>query len=144
MTCCFFGHRDTPEIVSEKLNSTIIDLIENKNVTHFLVGNQGNFDIMARNALKNIKEDYPHIQYEIVLAYLPSSKPNDNSFDYSVTIYPDGLEKTPRRFAISHRNKWMVKNSDYVIAYVVHTVGGAAQFVEYARKQGKEIINLSV
>ena len=36
------------------------------------------------------------------------------------TIYPEGLEYTPRRFAISKRTQWMVQQSDYVIAYVEH------------------------
>ncbi len=138
-TCCFFGHRDTPSEISDKLEQTIIDLIENKSVDTFYVGNQGSFDGMVRNTLKKLKVKYPHINYTVVLAYMPTEK---NGKDYSDTIYPDGLENVPRKFAIDRRNKWLVDNSDYVIAYISRSFGGAAKFYELAIKRKKNVINL--
>ena len=32
MVCTFFGHKDTPKEIEPTLRSTLIDLIENKNV----------------------------------------------------------------------------------------------------------------
>ena len=90
--------------------------------------------------LKELSEQY-NINYYIVLAYLPFNK--TEGADYSHTVYPEGIEATPKRFAISFRNKWMIEQSDYVISYITHSFGGAAQFVERARKKGKTIINLS-
>ena len=46
--CTFFGHRDTPKKIEPILKSTLIDLIENKKVDLFYIGNQGNFDYMVR------------------------------------------------------------------------------------------------
>ena len=37
----------------------------------------------------------------------------------------------------------MIEQSDYVVTYVKYTVGGAAQFKEYAEKKGKIVINLA-
>jgi hypothetical protein len=37
----------------------------------------------------------------------------------------------------------MVRESQIVVCFITHSWGGAAQFVEYAEKQGKEIINLA-
>jgi hypothetical protein len=37
----------------------------------------------------------------------------------------------------------MVNESDVIICYITHSWGGAAQFVEYAQQQNKEIINLA-
>lgn len=59
------------------------------------------------------------------------------------TIYPEGMEKVPKRYTISWRNKWMVNESDIILCYVRHSSGGAAQFVEYGRQKGKMIINLA-
>ena len=70
-SCAFFGHRDCPETIKPKLRSTIIDLIENHNVDMFYVGNQGQFDAMVRSTLKKLKQEYPHIDYAVVLAYMP-------------------------------------------------------------------------
>ena len=140
MVCTFFGHKDTPKEIEPTLRSTLIDLIENKNVTVFYVGNNGNFDLMVRYQLKELSELYP-ITYNVVLAYLPTKKSEYD--DYTNTILPDGIETTPKRFAISWRNKWMVQQADIVVTYVTHNFGGAAQFKEMAVKHGKTVIELS-
>lgn len=143
MVCTFFGHRDTPQGVESMLKKALIDMIENKNVDLFYVGNQGRFDTMVRKNLMRLKEDYPHISYAVVLAYMPGEKdPNGDAEDFS-TIYPDGLESTPPKFAINKRNRWMVEQSDYVVTYVKRTFGGAAQFKALAEKKGKYVINLA-
>ena len=139
MACTFFGHKDTPKEIEPTLRSTLIDLIENKNVTVFYVGNNGNFDTMVRRQLEDLSQTYP-ITYGVVLAYLPTEKNNYDNL--TNTIYPEGLETVPKRFAISRRNKWMIQQSDIVVTYVTHTFGGAAQFKEMAESQGKTIINL--
>ena len=139
MVCTFFGHKDTPKEIEPTLRSTLINLIENKNVTVFYVGNNGNFDTMVRRQLEDLSHTYP-ITYSVVLAYLPTEK---NKYDdLTNTIYPEGLETVPKRFAISWRNKWMIQQSDIVVTYVTHNFGGAAQFKEIAERAGKEVINL--
>ena len=138
--CTFFGHRDCPETIKPKLRSTIIDLIENHNVDMFYVGNQGQFDAMVRSALKKLKQEYPHIDYAVVLAYMPR-KPSEYE-DYSDTIFPEGLETVHPRYAISHRNTWMLTHSDYVITYIAHPWGGATQFAKKASALNKSVFNL--
>ncbi len=139
MVCTFFGHKDTPKEIEPTLRSTLIDLIENRNVNVFYVGNNGNFDTMVRRQLEDLSHTYP-ITYSVVLAYLPTEK---NKYDnLTNTIYPEGLETVPKRFAISWRNKWMIQQADVVVTYVTHTYGGAAQFKEMAERQGKNVINL--
>ena len=58
---------------------------------------------------------------------------------YDSTVYPP-LETVPRRFAISHRNRWMVEASDVVVAYVLHDWGGAATTLRYAKQKDRRII----
>ena len=73
LTCTFFGHKDTPKEIEPTLKSTLIDLIRNKNVCSFYVGNHGNFDSMVKRCLIELKEIYP-IDYAVVLAYFPGRK----------------------------------------------------------------------
>ena len=47
------------------------------------------------------------------------------------------------RYAISWRNKWMIRESDVVITYITHSWGGAVQFAEIAKKKRKRIINVA-
>ncbi len=142
MTVCFFGHRDTPNDIKALLKETIIDLITNENATLFYVGNQGNFDRMAFKVLEELKEQYPHIRYYIVLAYLPLKSNSFNYDNFDLTIYPEGLEKVPPRFAISKRNFWLIEHSDTVVTYVTFSVGGAIQFKKAAERKGKKVLNL--
>ena len=140
MVCTFFGHKDTPKEIEPILRSTLVDLIENKNVTVFYVGNNGNFDTMVRRQLEDLSHTYP-VTYSVVLAYLPTEK---NKYDdLTHTIYPEGLETVPKRFAISWRNKWMIQQSDIVVTYITHNFGGAAQFKGIAEKQSKNVVELS-
>lgn len=136
MVCTFFGHKDTPKEIEPTLRSTLIDLIENKNVNAFYVGNNGNFDTMVRHQLEDLSLTYP-IAYSIVLAYLPTENNLTN------TIYPEGLETVPKRFAISWRNKWMIQQSDVVVTYVTHNFGGAAQFKTLAERQKRIVVEIS-
>ncbi len=135
MVCTFFGHKDTPKEIEPTLRSTLIDLIENKNVTVFYVGNHGNFDAMVRHQLEDLSKTYP-IKYYVVLAYMPGK--NDTPNEHS--ILPEGTETVPRRFAINYRNKWMLTKSDIVVTYVTHNYGGAWEFKQTAEKMNKIII----
>lgn len=140
MTVTFFGHEDTPKEIEPTLRSALIDLIENYNATEFYVGNNGKFDLMVRRQLEDLSRAYP-INYSVVLAYLPCKK---NGCDIPVnTVLPEGIETVPKRFAISYRNKWMIKQSDIVVTYVIRTYGGAWQFKALAEKQGRIVKNLA-
>ena len=139
MVCTFFGHRDAPSEIRDKLQAVLVDLIENHGADTFYVGNNGSFDAMARNVLIELKPIYPHIELFVVLAYLPTKKGYEADYE---TIYPEGLEDTPPKFAISKRNEWLVENSDTVITYVERSWGGASQFKKLAEKRGKTVINL--
>ena len=59
-----------------------------------------------------------------------------NRFDG--TFYPPGMETVPKRAAIIQANRYMVEHSDYLIAYVRHSVSNAWDLVEYARKYEKQ------
>lgn len=139
MVCTFFGHRDILEDIKPLLRKTIIDLIENHNVDTFYVGDKGDFDKIVRKTLKELKTKYQRISYAVIPAYMPGKNHGEDTSDY---LCPYVFEKTPPKFAIVKRNKWMLSRADFVITYVTHTSGGAAQFKELAEKQGKTVINL--
>ena len=140
-SCCFFGHRDSPSSVRPKLTKAIKDLIEERGVTDFYVGSQGGFDSLVLSVLKQLAVRYPQIRYTIVLAYLPDDK---SGITETNTLYPEGLESVPKRFCIARRNDWLIRKSEYVICYVSHITGGAAQFMKKAQKQNRTVINIAL
>ena len=142
MTCTFFGHKDYIEGIKPILKHTLIDLIENKNVDCFLVGNNGFFDSNVISTLTELQDEYIHIKFFVVLAYMPSNSIYFENITYK-TIFPEGIENIPPKFAILHRNKWMLEKSEYVITFVRRPFGGAAKFYDMALKQRKQVINLA-
>lgn len=143
MTCCFFGHKDTPSGISVKLEEVVEKLITENGVDEFLVGNQGAFDAIVLRTLRKLKDSYPHITYRVVLAYMPGHKEEWSLYDPMETLLPEGLESVHPRYAISWRNRWMIQESDVVVAYVTRSWGGAAQFAELAERKKKRVINLA-
>ena len=141
--CTFFGHHDCPSSIKPKLHDVLTDLIENHAVDTFYVGQQGTFDGIVRSVLKALVSVYPHIRYAVVLERLPPKRDEFDTRDYSDTMLPEGIETVHPRFAISWRNKWMIKRSGYVVTYITHSWGGAAQFAEMAERQKKTVINLA-
>lgn len=138
-TCSFFGHRDCPDDLMPLLKNVILELIATHRVDMFYVGHQGGFDRLVRGVLREITQECPRAQYAVVLAYTPSGGPAADTAD---TMLPEGIELVHPRYAISWRNNWMLQQSDFVIAYVAHSWGGAAQYVKEAIRSGKTVINL--
>ena len=139
-TCCFFGHREVTHNIRPKLTAIIEKLIAEEGVTEFYVGNQGQFDSMVYSVLKELKAKYPHIRYTVVLAYMPDE--HIKKVYGEDTLFPDGLENVPNKFAISKRNDWMILQSGVAVCYVHKITGGAAKFREKAEKKGLQIIDV--
>ena len=139
-TACFFGHRDVTHDIRTKLQSIIEQLITEEQINSFYVGHQGQFDSMARSILKEFGKKYPQIRYTVVLAYMPDEHIKEVYGED--TLYPDGLETVPRRFAISKRNDWMIQHSGYAVCYVHKITGGAAKFRDKAEKKGLRVIDV--
>ena len=140
LACTFFGHRDCPDSLKPMIRSVVIDLITNYGIDMFYVGHQGGFDGLVRSVLYEITQEHPQVYYAVVLAYMPSeSSASSDTYD---TMLPEGIELVHPRYAISWRNNWMLQHSDFVVVYVAHSWGGAAQYVQKAIRSGKTVINL--
>lgn len=144
MIVSFFGHANTTSSTYPLLEQTIIELSKHNDDISFLVGTHGAFDRMAQTALKSATEQYSHIKAHIVLAYYDPTVIKDDWEQYKLpTIYPEGIEKAPKRFAIDFRNKYMINECNTIICYISHDWGGAAKYVKIAEKKHKKIINLA-
>lgn len=137
MWITFCGHKEISdrERVEQWLRQVCADLIE-QGADEFFLGGYGQFDFICASVLRELKKVYPHIRLILVLPYLNSNMLTDG---YDETVYPP-LESVPRRYAIVRRNEWMVNESDVVVACVLHSFGGAARTLDYARRKKKQII----
>ena len=136
VTLCGHAQISQVEEVEKWLYAVSESLIEQGAVTFYL-GGYGAFDGLAASVLREQKKRYPQIELVLVLAYLNDRR---DTSGYDRTVYPP-LETVPHRFAISHRNRWMVEVSDVVVAYVLHDWGGAATTLRCAKQKAKQIIS---
>ena len=116
-SCFFIGHRDTSWEIYSLVKAQIIQHIEIHGVTEFIVGNYGAFDSVCTAALCEIKREYPFIRLYLLLPYLNKTYNDDIPKYFDGSVYPDGLEKTPQRYAIIKANRYAVDHCDYLIAH---------------------------
>ncbi len=138
MTVTFCGHRHCPD--SPELSAWLVSCVESliaEGADKFYLGGYGDFDRIAASVVWKLKDKYPHIESVLVLAYLGREV---NADKYDRTMYPP-IESAPKRFAITARNRWMVANSDVLVAYIVLDNGGAAETRRYAKRKKKLILN---
>ena len=145
-SCFFMGHREADERLLPRLESVIVQLITEENVHYFYVGGYGGFDRVAAAVVKGAKRKHPHITLMRVLPYHPVERAVPTPGGFDGTYYPEGLENTPKRYAIVRTNQIMVDNSDWLVCYVRHGASNSRNLLEYARRREEkaliQIINL--
>ena len=148
-TVSFFGHREIKNAleVERKLEAKITELIQTKQYIEFLVGREGEFDILAASVVKRVKKqmDYGNCSLIWVLPYIKAEfRDNEKEF----LEYYDDVEiceqstKAHFKSAMQIRNRAMVDRADLVICCIQHKNGGAYKTVQYAEKQDKNIFAL--
>lgn len=148
-TCVFSGHREVliPGI-EMRLADEIERLLQTDSKFVFLSGGMGQFDEMGSAAVRAAKRHHSDIDIALVLVLpYPSSRLNTDKEYYGALfdgiIIPSISDAAHRKAAIRLRNRWMVEQSDIVLACVYRNFGGAWDTVNYARRLGKQIIDLA-
>lgn len=149
MIITFIGHGslDIDTALSNKIKETIKNNIDQERSVVFYCGGYGAFDLHCAEICRQLKPKIPNCEIVFITPYITSSQQEKMKYYlesdlYDSVIYPP-LENIPLRFAISKRNEWMISESDIVIAYVLHSFGGAYKSLEYARRKKKKIFNLA-
>jgi len=147
--CTFAGHREVYQAnISEMLDEAISKIINTDDNFRFLVGGMGEFDGICSSAVRRAKRKYPNkeIRLELVLPYL-THELNENKLYYETSfddvVIPIELAGVHYKSAITKRNRWMVEQSDWLIAFIYRDFGGAYTTLRYAEKKGLQIINLA-
>ena len=149
-TVSFFGHRQIENAltVENRLESIIRNLLIEKTYVEFLVGRNGEFDLLAtstvRRSKRAVRDDNSSLV--LVLPYLTAEYTNDQaSFDryYDEVEVSSAAAQGHFKAAIQTRNREMIDRSDLVLCCIQHRSGGAYQSVQYALKHGKQVLNLA-
>ncbi len=149
-TVSLFGHRqiDDPFFVERVLEIMVRQLLAEKEYVEFLVGRDGEFDLLAASVIKRCRRAVGEENSALIwmLPY-PTAEYRDHEEEY--LNYYDAVEVSQNaagahfKSAMQIRNREMVDRSDLVIFCVEHQKGGAYQSMRYAEKQGVPFINIS-
>ena len=134
-SCFFIGHREADERLLPRLELVIDRLITRENVRYFYVGGYGGFDRIAAAAVKRAKQKYPDITLMLVLPYHPAARAVPTPDGIDGTYYPEGLENTPRRYAIVRTNQIMVNTCEWLVCYARPGASNSRNLLEYARRR---------
>ena len=149
-TVSFFGHREVERAaeIESKLNKLLHDLITQKEYVEFLIGRDGEFDLLAVSSIRRAVKQYGYGNTSIILV-LPYMKAEYRDNELSYLSYYDEVEicselsEAHYKSAIQVRNRCMVDRSNLVVCCIQHKSGGAYRTMQYAKKQGKQVRNLA-
>lgn len=151
-TACFTGHREFYHNPTEIYQATkaIVQSLIDKGYCYFGAGGARGFDMLAAQVVLELKNQYTHIHLILVL-------PFQNQYDKEtawtveeIAEYHRLQERASKVVILSNgyergiyykRNRHLVDASSACIAYLVKPTGGTAYTVDYASKQGLQVVN---
>ena len=150
-TCCFTGHRKLPSGKIKHMIKRLDDALERlirQGVTDFISGGALGFDQIAASLVIAKKEMGASVR--LVFA-LPCRNQDENWKEKEKRLYRSLLREADEIRYVSEeysagcmkkRNRYMVDHSSYCICALTRGASGTAQTVNYARRQGIQIINV--
>jgi uncharacterized phage-like protein YoqJ len=157
-TCCFTGHRpaklsfgydeESPDCLRLRVRLlSLIDEMRMKGVTSFLSGMAQGVDILAAEAVIDIRRTYPQDKIRLIAAVPYEGQADKWSEAYreryfNILAKADEVITLQRRYTdhcMLDRDHYMVDASAYMIAVYNGSKGGTKYTVDYAISKGLDI-----
>ena len=147
-SCCFTGHRNLSSDARKQILPVLTEKIEqliNEGVAVVINGGALGFDTLSALTVLGLKNKYPNIKLKIYAPHKEQSarwsEDNKKIYDYILSRADEVKFVSPflHSDCMQARNRKMVDDSDYVIAYVKKTSGGSYYTVKYALLEDKKI-----
>ncbi len=149
-TCCFTGHRQIPQEerkrIVDKLEGIIISLYQ-RGVCYYGAGGALGFDALAARTVLRLRESCPGMKLILVLPCLTQTRgwrPEDVAEYEHIKAQADKVVYTAQQYTpgcMHKRNRHLVDHSGVCVCYLTREKGGTAYTVNYAKKQGLNVVN---
>lgn len=96
---------------------------------------------MAQCVLEDLSTRRPALNYLIYLSKIDEVSLGGSQ---TKTVYLESLHKVPKRFAISKRNDYLIKNADMALIYVNNSFSNTYKISERLKRRGVRIINIKI
>lgn len=160
LTCTFTGHRpeklpwgdNEQDIRCIELKKKIYDTVEavyRSGIRHYICGMAMGCDIFFAEAVITLRDEHPDITLEAAIPCetqaqnWPEKDRNRYYYIASQCDYETLLQHKYTADCMLKRNRYMVDNSSILIAVYDGSFGGTMYTVNYAQKQGLEIIRIT-
>ena len=148
--CCFTGHREIENKRAEITSAlrTLLPKLISDGVKIFRCGGAIGFDMIAAEEILRLKRNFSDIELYI---YVPCLNQNKYYTKEQNEQYLRQLNSADKILCISEkyykgcmleRNRALVNGADVCVAYITRQTGGTAYTVNYAEKNGVEVIRL--
>lgn len=143
-TCCFTGHRDISVEVKPYIAKQLERILRNligEGIRYFGSGGARGFDLMAADAVLQLKKEFPHIRLIMVLPCRDQTRGwrgEDRRHYERVLSHADKVVYVQEEYTpgcMQKRNRHLVDNSSVCVAYCTRRYGGTAYTVEYALRE---------
>ncbi len=146
LSACFTGHRIVKSnFDTDELDRVIQELLD-KGVRVFYNGMAIGFDSIAFERILSFKTKYDDIK---IIACVPCKNQEKNFNSSQTERYKKFLSQADEVIVLSNeytpscmmeRNRYMVENSSYCVAYIYKAMGGSYSTVVYALKNELQVI----
>lgn len=150
--CCFTGHRPDKLSLSENkikaLLKTQIKKAVSDGFVYFISGMALGFDIWAAETVISLSEEYPEISLICAVPYSGFErnrcKAEKEKYEYILKHAKQVHVLSPKYTysCFQFRNMWMVDRSELVIAACNGQKSGTKNTVDYAMRNGIEVLNI--
>lgn len=149
LTVSLFGNRHIENAyeVEKRLEKLVSQLLCEHLFVEFLVGRDGDFDILAASVIRRVdkKMDKGNCMLVWVQPYLLGRYTNDmdtfNRYYTEIEVCESSATVHPKA-AFRIRNEKMIDRSALVVVYTRQPSGGAYTALRYAEKSGKQLLRL--
>lgn len=148
-TIVFFGHRYVEHLstAEEKLYGLISERMRLHEYVEFLMGRDGEFDLLAASVVKKALRESPGSGSLIWVLPYETAEFRNHAEDYlkyydEVEICEQSAAVHPKS-AFRIRNRTMIDRADEAIFYMNRQTGGAYAAYQYAVSIGKKIYNIA-
>lgn len=149
-TISFFGHRQLTDTqtIEQRLETHISQFLMEKDYVEFLVGRDGEFDLLVASVIRRCKREVRNDNSSLVWV-LPYETAEYRNNEDSFRAYYDEIqicEEAAQGYyknAYKVRNRSMVSRSNLVIFCIQHPSGGAWHTYQYASNNNKVCHNLA-
>ena len=135
MICALIGDQTIRNLNEERLELRLRTLIEQEHVSAFVLGYFGPFEQLALRVIRRLQQDYPLLDYTVILCGLRKERPAEPELDYLHTLYPQGCWLWPGRIGLTQKLCYLASASDMIAYYDDTEQHRAASWIRRAARR---------